>query len=88
MRTRAWVRKGARSRHALFNRAAGNVGSLRLSQAEARVLSELICGHSVIECAAILDLSVATVRKHLAATLKKTCCSRQSELMRLASIVM
>lgn len=61
---------------------------LRLSQAEARVLSELICGHSVIECAAILDLSVATVRKHLAATLKKTCCSRQSELMRLASIVM
>lgn len=61
---------------------------LRLSQAEARVLSELICGHSVIECATLLDLSVATVRKHLAAILKKTCCSRQSELMRLASIVM
>jgi DNA-binding NarL/FixJ family response regulator len=60
---------------------------LRLSQAEARVLCELICGHSVNECAEILDVSVATVRKHLAATLRKTCCSRQSELMRLVSIV-
>ncbi|MDR5800121.1 LuxR C-terminal-related transcriptional regulator [Caballeronia sp. LZ001] len=60
---------------------------LGLSQAEARMLCELICGHSVNECAAILDVSIATVRKHLAATLKKTSCSRQSELMRLASIV-
>jgi DNA-binding CsgD family transcriptional regulator len=60
---------------------------LGLSQAEARVLCELICGHCVSECAHILGVSVATVRKHLAATLKKTCCSRQSELMRLVSIV-
>jgi DNA-binding CsgD family transcriptional regulator len=60
---------------------------LGLSQAEARMLCELICGHSVNECAGILDVSVTTVRKHLAATLKKTCCSRQSELMRLVSIV-
>jgi DNA-binding CsgD family transcriptional regulator len=60
---------------------------LGLSQAEARMLCELICGHCVSECAGILGVSVATVRKHLAATLKKTCCSRQSELMRLVSIV-
>jgi DNA-binding CsgD family transcriptional regulator len=76
-------------RHIFRRPEVGTLQSvLRLSQAEARVLSELICGHSVIECASILDLSVTTVRKHLAAILRKTCCSRQSELMRLVSIVM
>ncbi|WP_162244401.1 helix-turn-helix transcriptional regulator [Burkholderia sp. Leaf177] len=60
---------------------------LGLSQAEARMLCELISGHCVSECAEILGVSVATVRKHLAATLRKTCCTRQSELMRLASII-
>ncbi|WP_158936891.1 hypothetical protein [Burkholderia sp. S171] len=75
-------------RHIFRRPDAGTLQSvLGLSQAEARVLCELICGHCVGECAHILGVSVATVRKHLAATLKKTCCSRQSELMRLVSIV-
>jgi DNA-binding CsgD family transcriptional regulator len=77
-------------RHIFRRPDAGTLQSvLGLSQAEARVLCELICGHCVGECAHILGVSVATVRKHLAETRFKVLplqciVQKQSEALRLA----
>ena len=55
--------------------------------AEATVLAELAAGHSVEEIATLRKASVLTVRKQIASLMKKMECNRQSELVRLASLL-
>jgi len=44
-------------------------------------------GHSVEEVATLRHASVLTVRKQVASLLSKMECNRQSELVRLASLL-
>jgi DNA-binding CsgD family transcriptional regulator len=54
------------------------------TQAETKVLEQLIAGKSVAEIADGLAVSEATVRTHVAKLLSKTGVSRQAELIKLA----
>ncbi|EHK66633.1 LuxR C-terminal-related transcriptional regulator [Achromobacter arsenitoxydans] len=58
-----------------------------ITHAEAAVLAGLAAGHSVEEVATLRHASVLTVRKQVASLLNKMECSRQSELVRLASLL-
>ncbi|ASC63446.1 LuxR family transcriptional regulator [Achromobacter denitrificans] len=58
-----------------------------ITHAEAAVLAGLATGHSVEEVATLRNASVLTVRKQVASLLNKMECSRQSELVRLASLL-
>ena len=58
-----------------------------ITHAEAAVLAGLAMGHSVEEVATLRHASVLTVRKQVASLLSKMQCSRQSELVRLASLL-
>lgn len=58
-----------------------------ITRAEASVLAGLATGHSVEEVASLRNASVLTVRKQVASLLSKMECSRQSELVRLASLL-
>ncbi|WP_313622179.1 LuxR family transcriptional regulator [Achromobacter sp.] len=58
-----------------------------ITHAEAAVLAGLAAGHSVEEVATLRHASVLTVRKQVASLLTKMECSRQSELVRLASLL-
>ena len=57
------------------------------ASAEAAVLAGLAAGHSVEEVATLRQSSVLTVRKQVASLLSKMECSRQAELVRLASLL-
>lgn len=58
-----------------------------ITGAEAAVLAGLAAGHSVEEVATLRRASVLTVRKQVASLLSKMECHRQSELVRLASLL-
>ncbi|AVG43224.1 LuxR family transcriptional regulator [Achromobacter insolitus] len=58
-----------------------------ITHAEAAVLAGLAMGHSVEEVATLRHASVLTVRKQVASLLSKMECNRQSELVRLASLL-
>ncbi|MGV2863880.1 LuxR family transcriptional regulator [Achromobacter sp. AGC39] len=58
-----------------------------ITHAEAAVLAGLAAGHSVEEIATLRQSSVLTVRKQVASLLNKMECSRQAELVRLASLL-
>ncbi|HCW17249.1 LuxR C-terminal-related transcriptional regulator [Achromobacter sp.] len=58
-----------------------------ITPAEAAVLAGLAAGHSVEEVATLRGASVLTVRKQVASLLSKMECHRQSELVRLASLL-
>ncbi|WP_447918264.1 LuxR family transcriptional regulator [Achromobacter aegrifaciens] len=58
-----------------------------ITHAEAAVLAGLATGHSVEEVATLRKSSVLTVRKQVASLLNKMECNRQSELVRLASLL-
>ncbi len=58
-----------------------------ITHAEAAVLAGLAMGHSVEEVATLRHASVLTVRKQVASLLSKMQCSRQAELVRLASLL-
>ena len=58
-----------------------------ITHAEAAVLAGLAAGHSVEEVATLRHASVLTVRKQVASLLTKMECNRQSELVRLASLL-
>ena len=59
-----------------------------ITHAEAAVLAgALATGHGVEEVATLRNASVLTVRKQVASLLNKMECSRQSELVRLASLL-
>jgi DNA-binding CsgD family transcriptional regulator/PAS domain-containing protein len=56
-----------------------------LSPAEIRILQRLLAGRAPAEIAGDLGLAMPTVRSHLASIYAKTCTSRQSDLIRLAT---
>jgi DNA-binding CsgD family transcriptional regulator len=56
---------------------------LEITQAEARVLHNLMAGKSLMECARALDLSYNTVRNQLNSVLSKTGARSQTELLLL-----
>ncbi|MBW0445991.1 hypothetical protein EN871_27915 [bacterium M00.F.Ca.ET.228.01.1.1] len=58
-----------------------------LTPTEARLLMLLFSGHDASECAILLNVALGTVRKQIASILRKTGCHRQSELMRICSMV-
>jgi DNA-binding CsgD family transcriptional regulator len=55
----------------------------RLTAHEAMLCQELVHGHSVREIASRWNVSIPTIRTHLAHTLEKTATRRQSELVTL-----
>lgn len=59
-----------------------------LTPAEARILVLLFAGHDATECAILQQVALGTVRKQIAAILKKTGCHRQGELMRVCSMAL
>lgn len=61
--------------------------TFNLTAAEGRVFRQLIAGHDASVCASLLNVAEGTVRKQISSLLKKTSCNRQSELIRLASLV-
>jgi DNA-binding CsgD family transcriptional regulator len=54
----------------------------RLTPAEARMAQLILDGHSPGQIAAILKLSIATVRTQLSSVLRKTGTQRQADLVR------
>lgn len=58
-----------------------------LTPAEARVLAALVSGHSPAEYAAATGVATATVRNQISALMRKMSCSRQSELVRLGTLL-
>ncbi len=58
-----------------------------LSEHQARVLQALCAGHSVADCALLLQRSEPTIRTHIANMLHKTGCARQGDLIRMAMLV-
>lgn len=55
----------------------------RLTTAEIQIVEHLVCGHSLSETAALLDISLHTVRTHVKRTLAKCAVRSQSDLIRL-----
>jgi DNA-binding CsgD family transcriptional regulator/PAS domain-containing protein len=66
-------------------RAAPLAELFNLSPAETRTLECLIAGDTPAEVAATLDVSITTVRTHLARIFDKTGTARQADLIRLAT---
>lgn len=55
----------------------------QLTFAEIQIVEHLVCGHSLNETAALLDISLHTVRTHVKRTLAKCAVRSQSDLIRL-----
>ena len=55
-----------------------------LTRAEAQVLASALNGNSLAEVARSLGVARSTVKSHFDAIYRKTCTSRQAELVRLA----
>lgn len=58
-----------------------------LTPAEARVLAALVGGHSPAEYATATGVATATVRNQINSLMRKMSCSRQSELVRLGTLL-
>ena len=58
-----------------------------LTPAEARVLAALVGGHSPAEYATATGVATATVRNQVNSLMRKMSCSRQSELVRLGTLL-
>ncbi|WP_322046440.1 helix-turn-helix transcriptional regulator [Paraburkholderia sp. J67] len=58
-----------------------------LTPAEARVLAALVSGHSPGEYADATGVAIATVRNQISSLMRKMSCSRQSELVRLGTLL-
>ncbi|WP_081087195.1 helix-turn-helix transcriptional regulator [Burkholderia pseudomultivorans] len=58
-----------------------------LTPAEARVLASLVSGHSPAEYATATGVATATVRNQIGSLMRKMSCSRQSELVRLGTLL-
>jgi DNA-binding CsgD family transcriptional regulator len=56
-----------------------------LTPAESALYHQLVMGHPIKRCSAILGIAENTARKQLATIFRKTGCNRQVELIRLAS---
>ncbi|UUZ76343.1 LuxR family transcriptional regulator [Polaromonas sp. P1(28)-13] len=69
-----------------------DVGELRatfgITSAEARVLAALVTGHAPNDYASASGLADRTVRNQIAALMRKMGCNRQSELVRLGSLLL
>jgi DNA-binding CsgD family transcriptional regulator len=63
-------------------------GVFGLTGAEARILASLLEGHTVTETAERYEISTNTVRTHVQRLFAKTSTSRQSELLRVASVAL
>lgn len=59
-----------------------------LTSAEARVLRSLVAGHSTSEIASTSRVAESTVRNQIASLMRKMSCSRQSELVRLGTLLL
>jgi DNA-binding CsgD family transcriptional regulator len=59
-----------------------------LTSAEARVLRGLVAGHSPSEIASASRVSESTIRNQIASLMRKMSCSRQAELVRLATLLL
>ena len=59
----------------------------KITPAEGRVLLALVAGHTPGEIAAASGVAERTVRNQVASLLQKMDCSRQSELVRLVSLL-
>jgi DNA-binding CsgD family transcriptional regulator len=68
------------------HRSAANLvaSSFGLTRAEAQVLASALNGNSLAEVARSLGVARSTVKSHFDAIYRKTCTSRQAELVRLA----
>ncbi len=55
----------------------------QLTVAEIQIVEHLVCGHSLTETAALLDISLHTVRTHVKRTLAKCGVRSQADLIRL-----
>ncbi len=55
----------------------------QLTSAEIQIVEHLVCGHSLNETAALLDISRHTVRTHVKRTLAKCAVRSQADLIRL-----
>lgn len=58
-----------------------------LTAAEARLVRELVAGHSTDDCACLFAVSRNTLRNQLASVFRKMGCTRQSEVVRLAALL-
>ncbi len=58
-----------------------------LTAAEARLVRELVAGHSMDDCAFLFAVSRNTLRNQLASVFGKMSCARQSEVVRLAALL-
>jgi len=72
--------------------AQPDIGELRetfgITSAEARVLAALVTGHAPNDYASASGLAARTVRNQIAALMRKMGCNRQSELVRLGSLLL
>jgi DNA-binding CsgD family transcriptional regulator len=58
-----------------------------ITPAEGRILLALVAGHAPNEIASVSGVAERTVRNQIASLMQKMDCSRQSELVRLASLL-
>ena len=58
-----------------------------LTASEARLVRELVAGHSLDDCAFLFAVSRNTLRNQLASVFRKMDCARQSEVVRLAALL-
>ena len=58
-----------------------------LTASEARLVRELVAGHSLDDCAFLFAVSRNTLRNQLASVFGKMDCARQSEVVRLAALL-
>ena len=58
-----------------------------ITPAEGRVLHALVAGHASSEWASVSGVAERTVRNQIASLMQKMGCSRQSELVRLGSLL-
>jgi DNA-binding CsgD family transcriptional regulator len=59
-----------------------------LTGAESRVLRSLVAGHSPAEIAAASGVAERTIRNQIASMMRKMSCTRQSELVRLGTLLL
>ena len=58
-----------------------------LTASEARLVRELVAGHSLDDCAFLFAVSRNTLRNQLSSVFRKMDCARQSEVVRLAALL-
>lgn len=76
-------------KHSAFNvpDAKDLCAHFHITPAEGRVLHALVAGHAPNELAYVFGVAERTVRNQIASLMQKMGCSRQSELVRLASLL-